>query len=322
MPSPNSGETGGGEFAAIERLAAVLGERFGPPPPGALWVGDDAAVAPDGPDRWRLLTTDMAVAGVHGDLALMSLADFGWRALVAAVSDIAAMGGTPHEAVVAVGAPSGTDLDTLYDGVADAAKACGCPVVGGDLASAPVLTLAVAVTGLVSGAPPPVTRAGASAGDHIFVTGELGASSAGLRLLRAGHADDRYSDRSTDAHLRPMARLAEGDAARRAGATAMIDVSDGLVAELDHIASASGLGWCVDEVPAAPGATLDEATTGGEDYELVVVTADSDTLLRSFRNAGLRRPVLIGLVEADASARSLLGHPAPAAGGWEHRFGP
>jgi thiamine-monophosphate kinase len=265
------------EFALIGRLR----ERFAD-------IGDDAAVVepPDGP---LLLAADAVVAGVHTP-ADLPLEDVGWKAVVVNVSDIAAMGGRPLHLLITVAAPPGTDLDRLFDGVADAARAYVCPVVGGDLTTADVLVVTVAVTGTVDGTP--VTRAGASPGEAIYVTGPLGAAAAsGWRR-------------------RPLARVAEGVDARGAGATAMIDVSDGLVADLGHIADESGVGFALDEVPVAPGATIHQALTGGEDYELVF-SAPVARLPVGFR---------IGVCTADPSERTLAGNPLPPAGGWEHTF--
>jgi thiamine-monophosphate kinase len=266
------------EFAVIGRLR----ERFAD-------IGDDAAVvvAPDGP---LLLAADAVVAGVHTPVDL-PLEDVGWKAVVVNVSDVAAMGGRPLHLLVTVAAPAGTDLDRLFDGVADAAHAYVCPVVGGDLTTADALVVAVAVTGTVDGTP--VTRSGASAGEAIYVTGPLGAAAASGWTRR------------------PTARVAEGVDARGAGATAMIDVSDGLVADLGHIADESGVGFALDEIPVAPGATLEQALTGGEDYELVF-TAPVARLPVGFR---------IGVCTADPSERTLAGQPLPiGAGGWEHKF--
>ena len=266
------------EFALIGRLR----ERFG-------HNGDDAAVveAPDGP---LLLAADAVVAGVHTPPGL-PLEDLGWKAVVVNISDIAAMGGRPLHLLVTVAAPPGTDLDRLFDGVAEASKAYVCPVVGGDLTTAENLVVTVAVTGTVDGTP--VTRSGASPGEAIYVTGPLGAAAASGWTRR------------------PVARVAEGVDARGAGATAMIDVSDGLVADLGHIADESAVGFALDEVPVAPGATLEQALTGGEDYELIF-TAPVGRL-----PMGLR----IGVCTAERSERTLAGQALPVdAGGWEHRF--
>ena len=315
-------ETGGGnsgEFAAIERLR----RRLPGPPAGQVWIGDDAAVF--GPsDRRLVMTTDLSVAGVHADLALIGLDDMGWRALVTAVSDVAAMGARPDGAVVAVAGPPPTDLELLYDGIAAASETLGCPIVGGDLSTSGELVVAVAVAGHVEGVPGPVLRSGARAGDRLFVTGPLGAGAAGLRTLRArpgregpGSGGDAVLEM---AHRRPRARLDEGETARLAGATAMIDVSDGLLADLGHVADASGVGFRLDQVPVSPGATSDEALGGGEDYELVIATARPDDMESAFAAAGLRSPVLIGCCVADRSERTLQGEPVPALG-WQHHWG-
>jgi thiamine-monophosphate kinase len=284
-----------------------------------------------------VLTTDLSVAGVHGDLRLIGLDDLGWRALAAAVSDVAAMGARPDGAVVAVAGPPSTDLDLLYEGIAASSEAHRCPVVGGDLSNATEIVLAVAVSGHLEGALGPVLRSGALAGDHLFVTGPLGAGAAGLRSLRASVERQAQSGRGSGAaagatapsdrdvvleaaHRRPWARLDEGETARLAGARAMIDVSDGLLADLGHVAEASMVGFRLDEVPVAPGATTEEALGGGEDYELVVATPDPERLVAAFVEAGLRPPLPIGTCTADATERTLGGKPTTALG-WEHSWG-
>jgi thiamine-monophosphate kinase len=322
--TPRGGpETGGGnrgEFAAIDRLR----RRLPGPPDGQVWIGDDAAVL--GTAQGRLVvTTDLAVAGVHADLGLIGLDDLGWRAFAAAVSDVAAMGAWPLGAVVAVAGPPTTDLDRLYDGVAASSEAHHCPVVGGDLSTATELVVAVAVTGHVEGEPGPVLRSGARPGDHLFVTGPLGGAAAGLRGLRArargpaGGAPSPEVVALEMAHRRPRARLSEGEAARRSGATAMIDISDGLLADLGHLTQASGVGFRLDRVPVAPGATIDDALAGGEDYELVAATADPEGLVAAFSAAGLRPAVLIGTCTADPTEHSLAGEPTTALG-WQHAW--
>ncbi len=122
------------------------------------------------------------------------------------------------------------------------------------------------------------------------------------------------------AHRRPRARLAEGETARLAGATAMVDVSDGLLADLGHLADASAVGFRLDRVPVSPGATTEEALGGGEDYELVVATPDRGRLGAAFAEAGLRPPLLIGTCIADPGERTLAGEPITVSG-WEHSWG-
>jgi len=272
------------------------------------------------------LTADAVVAGVHIDLALVSLSDVGWKALTVAISDIAAMGGTPAHALVALGAPPGTDLDEIAEGIGEAADHWCCPVVGGDLTSAFEVMVSVAVTGTLEGLAPAVLRSGARPGDALFVTGRLGASAAGLRLLRAGPVPVPgigigESERAALelAHRRPRARLAEGRAAREAGASAMMDISDGLGIDLDRLARASRVGFALDEVPVAPGATAEEARSGGEDYELLIAAPDDGSLPDRFEALGLRPPWRIGVCTADAGERRL-GDGTLGATGYEHRF--
>lgn len=268
--------TGGGEFAAIARLVA----RLPTPPPGETWIGDDAAVLAGG----LLAAADVVVEGVHFELSTSSYADVGWRAVAVNVSDIAAMGGRPAYLLVTVAGPRETDLEALYDGIAAAAAASGCAVVGGDLAGASTLSVSVTVLGTTDGRPA-VLRSGARAGDVVHVTGTVGHG------LASGYRE------------RPTPRLEEGLAAAAAGATAMIDVSDGFLADLLHILEASGVGCELGDVPLAPGVAPAEALGGGEDYELIICGPPEAPL------PGSR----VGVIVADTSAR-------PAAAGWEHRF--
>lgn len=327
--SPEEGDRSPtGEDAAIESIRNRLEGRFGDPPPGETWSGDDAAVVrapPEERDRPSLLlTTDAVVAGVHFDLALITLSDVGWRALSVAVSDIAAMGGTPAHALVSVGAEPGTDLDQIADGIAEASEAWHCPVVGGDLSAAAQLVISVAVTGGLQGRWPATLRSGARPGDALFVTGPLGSSAAGLRLLRRGPEADPGLDQADRAALelayrRPRARLAEGRAARAAGATAMMDISDGLGLDLHRLAGASGVGFVLDDVPVAAGATFDEAIGGGEDYELLVAGPDDGSIVAGFAAAGLRAPARIGVCTADPGEHRLRDEDLEPTG-YRHRF--
>ncbi len=314
-----------GEFAAIEAIRSRLP---GPTEAGETWIGDDAAVLSCRPEAggpgWLLLAADTVVAGVHADLSLTGLDDLGWKAVAESVSDIAAMGGEPGHAVVTVAGPAGTPLQLLYDGVAAAAVAFGCPVVGGDLTNARDTVVTVAVTGRCAGSP--VLRSGARPGDVIWLTGPVGAAAAGLRLLRAAGAGEVLDPdvvsppdfrSAVQAHTRPVPRLAAGRAARVPGATAMIDVSDGLSADLDHIATGSGVGIRLDAVPVHPAATLEEALTGGEDFALVFCAPESATVQAAF--AGLDTPVRIGRCTADPAERSLAGQTFRVKG-WEHRW--
>ena len=300
--------SGEGEFAAIERLARAAG----PLPSPEVGIGDDAAVV-HGPDGgWLLLAADTVVAGVHADLRLTGLDDLGWKAVAANVSDIAAMGGRPAHLLVTVAGPPDTDLDVLYRGIVDAARSWECPVVGGDLTNSAVLVITVAITGTLDG--PAILRSGAQAGDGIWVTGPLGLSSAGLRLLR--QVGDGATGAAVAAHRRPRPSVAAGVSARSAGATSMTDVSDGLIADLGHLATASNVGYALDAVPVGEGATLEEALTGGDDYVLVFTAPAGAAVSSAFAEA----PTRVGTCVADPGVRTLGGVPVAAAGGWEHSW--
>ncbi|MGH9043632.1 MAG: thiamine-phosphate kinase [Acidimicrobiales bacterium] len=306
MVHPKQGPVSGprsptGEDAVIKRIAQRLGTRLGPSTSAEVRIGDDSAVLADPlQDLPLLLTADAVVDGVHFDLSLVGIADVGWKALTAAVSDVAAMGGTPWRSLVTVQAPKGTDLDALYEGVEEASHRWGCPVVGGDLSIAAQLVASVFVLGHAPRRDGAVLRAGASPGDELFVTGPLGASAAGLRALRSGPQRSLGAQADlVSAYRRPQARLAEGRAAAAAGATAMMDISDGLGLDLSRMAECSGVGAALTQVPVAHGATLDEALGGGEDFELLIAVPSVTDLPARFSEAGLRRPIAIGTCTDD-----------------------
>ncbi len=335
MDPPNSGGAGrqGGapldEFAVIERLrtrfesAAASTPGFGgAPPAGDTWIGDDAAVVTLAGDGRTVLATDLVVEGVHVDFGLVSPEDAGFKALMVTVSDLAAVGAIPSYALCSIAGPPGTDLDRIAEGVAEAAAAAGCVVVGGDLSAASLVVLSTTVVGVLADLPSgggPLLRTGAAPGDLVFVTGPLGGSAAGLRLLRAGGGTGRTAQALAHCHRRPVARVDAGVAARGAGATAAIDVSDGLAADLGHLAEASAVGVDLDVVPVVDGATHDEALGGGEDYELVLTTADAHRLDAAFAAAGLPAPIAIGRCTDRPGELRFEGRPLPP-GGWRHRF--
>ena len=225
---------------------------------GAFGLRDDAAVVDVPGGGSVVVSVDSTVEGVHVDLSVCTAADVGWKALMGALSDLAAMGASPLGALVALCVPGGSGHGEValgvMGGVAEASTATGCPVVGGDVSAAGELVVAVTVLGTVEGDGTAVSRSGASAGDAVLVTGPCGGSAAGLRELRAGAGSGSGSG-SGEAYRRPVARLREGEAARRAGAHAMIDVSDGLALDLHRLADASGVGFALDDVPVAEGAT-------------------------------------------------------------------
>lgn len=209
-------------------------------------IGDDAAVLSDG----RLASADALVAGVDWRDDWSSPADVGWKAIMVNASDMAAMGGRCEEFLVSLVVAPGFDVDAFYDGAEQALAVCGGRVVGGDLSGGSTTVVAVTVLGR---AERPVLRSGAQVGDGVYVSGPLGAAA---RDLRAGGG---VAHRRPSAYTGPIATTA----------TAMIDVSDGLLADCAHIAAASKLCLALRDVPVAEGATLAEALHGGDDYVLV-----------------------------------------------------
>lgn len=301
-----------GEFEFIDRLR----RRLPTPPPGQVWVGDDAAVLEDG----LLLATDILVDGVHFRSEWCEPADVGWKALAVNISDVAAMGGSPVAAVAAMTVPPGAPglADAVSDGLIEAADTLGCPLVGGDTTSGPTLTIAVAVLGR-SGPNGVVLRGGARTGDLVFVTGVLGLAAGALDDLVAGR--DPAPGAALHLH-RPLPRQLEGRAAAAAGTTAMIDVSDGLAGDLAHICDASGVGVEIEAgaLPVADGVDLARALVAGDDYELCFTAPDGARVSDTFAEHGLDQPSRIGQVTGEGRwilAADDSHSPFPLSG-WEH----
>lgn len=257
------------EHRLIDAIKSWTGDRF---------IGDDCAVLPG----QSLVTSDSLVEGTHFDTRWISWRDLGWKSLAVNLSDIAAMGGRPRYAVVSLTLPQMLEqwqIRDLYAGLLECAQVYRTEVVGGDLTRGPLTVVAVTVLGECheQGC---LRRSGARPGDLLAVTGDFGASAAGLWALQSG-ARDYQSVK--DRHCRPIPRLAEGwQLLERAGnAGALMDASDGLADALAQIARASSVGMDVDlsAVPvsaetrkAAASAGADPGTWalyGGEDYELV-----------------------------------------------------
>jgi thiamine-monophosphate kinase len=264
MASDDTVETlaGVGEFAVIDRLVAGRDQ----PPLVALGPGDDAAVV-FARDGRTVVSTDMLVAERHFRLDWSTPHDIGRKAIAQNAADIEAMGARATAFVVAFGAPADTPTAQaleLAEGMWHEARLLGAGIVGGDLVSAPQWVISVTVLGDLDGREP-VRRGGARPGDTLAVTGELGRSAAGYALW---HSNIRQFDELRRRHLAPEPPYGQGRVAAEAGATAMTDVSDGLVADLGHIAQASGVG--VDVSSAALAADRDAVAGAAE-----VVNADA-----------------------------------------------
>jgi thiamine-monophosphate kinase len=293
------------ELSLIAAIEAALADRSH----GRLvrWTGDDAAVVRARP--LAVSSIDTLVEGTHFELATHRPAEIGHKALATALSDIAAMGAEPGEAYVSLVLPESFDAALeLVEGMERLADGCGVTVAGGDVVRGPALTVTVAVTGWADDEGELLGRDGARPGDAVAVTGELGGSEAGRLLLARGEREPAELVRR---HLLPMPRLAEGRALARAGASAMIDLSDGLATDARHMAERSGVEIRVrlDLVPVAPGVDVEAAVTGGDDYELLV------TVPAERRAAAAAAAALTWIGEvADGRGLVLLGPDGPLEG--------
>ena len=317
--SPASGTD---TVAAIGEFGLIRQATAGRPQPSTtlLGPGDDAAVVA-APDGRVVVSTDSLVEGVHFRLDWSTPTHVGRKAVAVNLADIAAMGAVPMSVVVALACPSDTPASVateLLDGVAAEAERAHVGVVGGDLVRADEIVVSVTALGDLGGRAP-VTRSGAQPGDVVAVYGRLGWAAAGLAVLGRGF---RSPVSVVNAQRCPEPPYAAGPAAASAGATAMIDVSDGLLADLGHIAEASGVGIDVHtdkltvaerlvDVSTALGADpLHWVLTGGEDHALVATFPPSTDLPEGWS--------IIGSVGEPDGGVTVDGGPYDRETGWQH----
>ena len=281
-----------GEFELIDAITARLLQR----PNVLLGPGDDAALLTV-PDGTLLASTDILVEHVHFHLEWTTPYELGRRAAAQNFADIAAMGAVPTALLVGVAAPKTLDTQWFTEvarGLQDECNVVGASVIGGDLSSSDCVMIAVTVLGDLAGAAP-VTRAGAQLGDVVAVAGRLGWSALGLAALQQGIA---VEEAVLSSYRVPMPPYAAGVEAASHGATAMIDVSDGLLADAGHIADASRVTIELDAIALQPDvlamraahrlglSALQCVLTGGEDHALLATFPNADAVPATFRRIG------------------------------------
>lgn len=276
------------ELAEDELIAAIARVVSDLEPGVVVGLGDDAAVvAPGGGEL--VLTTDLLAEGVHFEAGSLSAHDLGAKSVIVNLSDIAAMAASPRFALVALGVPPDTDaawVMELYGGMRDVCAEYALALVGGDTNRSELIVVSVAIVGEVAPGRA-VLRSGAHVGDRIAVTGSLGAAAGGLVLSKADGAvagsalSEPWGRQLAEALARPTARVGEAQLIARSGATAMMDLSDGLAKDLSRLCAASGVGARIEvgDVPVAPALAhgaetlgvdpVAVALSGGEDYELL-----------------------------------------------------
>lgn len=311
-----------GEHALIARIRARIPS---PPPWVIVGIGDDTAVIEPERNALEVITTDALVEGVHFDLAFVGPADIGHKALAVNLSDLAAMGAAPRAALLSLMLPPAwpvAHVDSLLDGMLALAQRARIAIVGGNITRSPgPLIVDVTVTGSVHRRRI-LTRAGARAGDELYVTGSIGGAAAGLQALRADHSSTAPE---TERYLRPEPRTRFGLLlGRNRAARACIDLSDGLADGIRQMGDASGLGAVIDAhaLPIEPKSVgLHDALSGGEDYELLFSVSPKlrrrlNGVLRLAKNLPVTR---IGRLTADrAFVLDVSGKMEPLPAGFEH----
>ncbi|MBM3156766.1 MAG: thiamine-phosphate kinase [Chloroflexi bacterium] len=318
-----------GEFGLIDLIARTVGKPSREEL--VLGIGDDTAAWRTGKSI-QLATTDILIQDVHFNLDNVTWRDLGWKALAVNISDIAAMGGMPCYAMVSLGLPPDTEVASvreLYRGIKDIAGKFDVDIVGGNISKAPVAIIDVSLIGKASQVL--LTRSAAKPGDLIAVTGYLGTSAAGCRMLKSSLKPDKsMTVLLKKAHLRPNPRVAEAQILAKNGVKAAIDISDGLISDLTHICEASKVGARVqmDRLPVHPrvkAAFKDEAMamalSGGEDYELLFTAKSS--VIDKIRKIMSTRFTVIGEITKEHSGKvTLLDRQGKTVNwderGWDH----
>ena len=300
----------GREFDLVRVMMSRWGDR-------AHGIGDDATVLDVPAGEHVVLSTDTSLEDVHFRRDWLSPEEIGWRATAAALSDLAAMAANPLGVLVALTLPPEwiDDLGALAEGIAASAADVDAPIVGGDLTRGERLAITVTVIG---SAAKPLRRIGARPGDTLWVTGQLGGPALAMEAWGEGR---QPTPESRSRFARPVPRIREAQWLLRAGATAGIDISDGLGGDAAHLAAASGVRLTIDAdaLPLAPGADVSTAQRSGEEYELLVATPSPFDPAAFQRDFGLSL-TRIGAVEEGAAGVDLLigGERVASPAGYDH----
>jgi thiamine-monophosphate kinase len=310
-----------GEFGLIDLLAKICNRSQDDQETSwqRLIIGiDDDAAAWHGDASIQLATVDSFIQDVHFPSNITSWKELGWKALAVNLSDIAAMGGVPRYALASLALPGTTEVDvvtTLYQGMIDLAQQFGVAIIGGDTSSAPLIVINITILGGTGGQDKHIlTRSAAKTGDKIAVTGHLGTAAAGLQMLaQEMQFDPEARAIFRQAFLKPCPRIAEGQLLVEQGIKTAIDISDGLISDLNHICQASKVGARieVDRVPIQASVktsfgdkSIQLALSGGEDYELLF-TGKAEVVERVKKTASC--PVtVIGEITAGEAEITLL----------------
>jgi thiamine-monophosphate kinase len=286
-------------------------------------IGDDAAVLP-APDGRTVATTDLLIEGRHFRRDWSSARDIGIKAAAQNLADVAAMGAAPTALLLGLAVPAATEVSwvlELISGLQHECERAGAVIAGGDVSGADTVMLGITALGTLGGHTP-VTRSGARPGDVVAVCGAVGRSAAGLAVLQVGldSSGDAELAALVTAHRRPQPDYRAGPLAAAAGATAMIDVSDGLVADLGHVAAASGVRIDIRSASLPTTGLLSAAEQLGADWHDWALGGGEDHALAASFPPDATPPsawTVIGSVIA-GNGVTVDGRPFHGRGGWEH----
>jgi thiamine-monophosphate kinase len=331
-PNPLTPSPPPGELAIIDRIRHQAGGLHSGV---TLGIGDDCALLQVKPNEEIAITTDLSIAGRHFRLESHPPESVGHRTLARGLSDIAAMGARPVAAFLSLGLPrdlairkgrKAAWIDRFLDGFLALAAKYNTPLAGGDLSESPIALADIVLIGAVPRGRA-LLRSRARPGDQLYVTGTLGGSAAGLALLSKRAGALRLTKTNTNPlalHLWPQPRIAQGLwLQRKSAASAAIDISDGLSTDLDHLCTESGVSAEIEaeSLPISPGASLEQALHGGEDYELLFTARANASIPKRIAGVPLTRIGRIIEARADQPRLVLLtkaGRQPLQLRGWQH----